>query len=203
MRLSHTLLVMGLATSSTLLPSCKKDPNDPSNWECTDSSQCGEKQICTTGEHVCHDVACFASTDCALHQYCDTKRYACVEGCQTNADCAAGENCNAVAGSCQPYGCRSTQLDCDYGEFCNTATGQCYPADGQWCESCDQTHPCDRGDACIYYDNPQDSYCDLACNPNAADPCPRGFECMSVIIGVTKTWVCDANCSWLLENGYM
>lgn len=198
-----TTLLLTLTLASSLLLSCKKDPEDPANWECEDNAGCAEKQICSEKSHQCLDVGCVTSADCGLSRYCDTKAHQCAEGCLSTDDCRAGEKCNAVSGTCAPYGCRSTQLDCAYGEFCNTETGQCYKPSQEYCESCNAAREttCGGNTMCIYYqgDRPQDGWCIVECNLNAADPCPRGFECVEN----PGFNYCQADCAWILENGYL
>ena len=43
-------------------------------------------------------------------------------------------------------------------------------------------------------------FCFMDCNPNAEDPCPRGYSCVDAT-GLGDN-VCFADCEWMQENGY-
>ncbi|MFH1469150.1 MAG: hypothetical protein ABIO70_32480 [Pseudomonadota bacterium] len=112
-------------------------PNSGPDGDCQDNSQCDVMQACLEG--ACEDVQCLVSADCPLHSFCtvEAQTYTCREGCSSNDDCMAGENCDSDSHSCVAYGCRSTELDCPVGSTCNTATGQCTDVAGLCTTSCD------------------------------------------------------------------
>jgi hypothetical protein len=76
-------------------------------------------------------------------------------GCQTDADCAAGEVC-ASDGTCQastlpPTAC-TADTDCQNGDHCDVGTGECIatPAPGSVAigDPCLEDADCEPGDAC-------------------------------------------------------
>ena len=139
--------------------------------DCTDHSQCGEMQACV--DLTCIEVQCLASSDCALHNYCNKEenRFECVAGCESDEDCVAGEACSEDYGTCEEYACRTTELDCPVGHTCNTATGDCVATQGLCQETCD------------VYDRPNcgnGSTCNVADSTNACDAdrdCEQGYGC--------------------------
>lgn len=170
--------------------------------DCNDHGQCGEMQRCL--DNSCTDVECLSSSDCPLHNYCDTdlNRYACTGGCLTDDDCTAGEECHDDYGTCEEYGCRETDLDCEIGEYCRD--GECRYDNSGHCQPCD---PYDIFDACFMNCYTLDhgatqGYCLQDCSLNDPDSCPRGYECAETGMG-GNIGVCYAYCPWLEENGYL
>ena len=185
---------------------------------CGSSADCEDGQACSDG--ACVDAACLSSADCDINQFCNPV-YKCQDGCESDSDCVAGETCNA--NQCESYGCRDTNLDCEPGEYCDQTTGECYPSDEGHCASCDifDTNSCGPSGSCYYFggdfcwsdaDCPAGQTCDpnaffchvdfcfMDCNPNAEDPCPRGYQCVDAT-GLGDN-VCFADCEWMNENGY-
>ena len=132
---------------------------------------------------------------------------------------------------CDVYGCRSTTLDCEYGEFCDTSTGECKQSSGPHCESCDAAasnscgsnatcyileadeddtctsdRDCEDGWYCDYLSsatakNCHQDFCLVTCDPDDENACPRGFECVDA--SGTGDYVCYADCTYMIENGYL
>lgn len=193
--------------------------------QCHDNGDCGSLQACI--DNTCRDVQCVTSADCEIHQFC-TNKHMCLNGCASDSDCEAGESCDTTAHKCVAYGCRSSQLDCDYGQVCDTESGECNSAGQALCQSCDAASlgnqcgrgscfvvgvgsscrkdaDCESGWSCDYFGAGYGSlchqdFCMTTCNPNAADPCPRGFECTD---GGDGKYYCYADCGYLTSNGYL
>ena len=91
--------------------------------ECVDNGECGELQACI--EQSCEDVECVTSDTCEIGRFCDTERYVCRDGCASDEDCLAGQEC--AGSTCQDKPCRNSELDCTAGETCNPNTGGCEP----------------------------------------------------------------------------
>lgn len=140
------------------------NPNNSNTIECTDHGQCGELQACI--DNKCTDVQCLSSTDCELSSYCvgeGPNAFSCKEGCSTNDDCLAGENCNVESNTCEAYGCRSTTLDCPAGQSCDEATGDCFEVDV--CKkTCDVYESgCGAGFECAVVSTPKTCKKDIDC----------------------------------------
>ena len=173
------------------------DEGSSSNAECTDNGHCAEMQICQ--DEVCVDVECLDSSQCDIHQYCNTQpgKYVCTAGCEADDDCQAGESCNVGTHECATYGCRTTTLDCPAGYVCNQGTGECelYDAglckdtcdigatqDGcdnlstcesvQYVEGCSRDQDCETGWHCDMYLT-SDTFC------WTANDCPDGSTCQA------------------------
>jgi hypothetical protein len=160
-----------LIIALTLVTGCELNNNTTTGGDCTDHSQCGEMQACI--EFACTDVECLASSDCALHNYCDKDddKFLCTEGCESDEDCIAGEKCN-VNNVCEEYGCRSTELDCPVGHVCNEASGDCQAINGLCNETCDVYDTwggCSGNNTC--------EVSDWGDECNADRDCDQGFNC--------------------------
>ena len=190
---------------------------------CEYHSDCPDGSLCEDEE--CEEVECTSSEDCQPGYFC-AARFECAPGCEDDTDCAAGESCNEQ-NQCAEYGCRTTELDCAYGEFCDQDLGECYEDDAPHCAECDinatNTQCGGEGD-CFYLDGgscTSDSDCEegyscdtvgfdrichadiclVTCNPNAEEPCPRGYQCGDVT-GLGD-YYCFADCVWLRNEGYL
>jgi hypothetical protein len=107
------------------------------NFECAAGCACVEGQCVETG-------FCDAAWDCAGGMECEMDRATCIpEGsngsCTADGQCPNGSYCDAAAGFCIPsWGC-NTNADCGVGWECN-ADGTCIPmpcaADGDCFEGC-------------------------------------------------------------------
>lgn len=183
-----------LFASVALLTSC----SGGSNLRCVDDGDCDGIAVCNE-VGLCQQVECTMPEHCNLGYTCGDEN-SCVTGCSGDDDCFAGETCGS-SGQCEAYGCRSTQLDCALGETCNTATGQCEVDPDPHCEqgctatafgnTCEQQSP---GAECACFDEDCiDTYCLVTCNPNDADPCPRGYSCAQVFTNTTQNF-CYADC---------
>ena len=207
--LAAVLLFVGLAClekPSLLLP-CG------SSTDCEDGQACGQ-------DNACIDAGCLSSADCGIDQFC-SPGYQCKEGCTEDGDCIAGQACNEGSKQCEAYGCRDTHLDCDLGEYCEPSTGECYLSDEGHCASCDMGDPnsCGPEGGCTAHDDGSECWedgdcpngqtcedrkcslylCELSCDPEEEEPCPRGFSCVS-----SPGWgyTCYGDCMWMYENGY-
>ncbi len=215
------LLLMAL----TWAPACNKDTST-AGAECANNADCGDAELCLS--EVCTPVDCSTSADCSLEQYCDGQ-FLCADGCAADSDCLAGNTCDVETNTCEPYGCRSTELDCQYGETCDPTTGACVASTEPLCTSCDvgagnsacgqqgtcliadvgdtcnRDSDCEAGQYCDRLSTGSSSYCHTdycsqACNPLEDDPCPRGFTCTDVGNGQN---VCFGDCSYMLDNGLL
>lgn len=173
--------------------------------ECVDNGGCPEGQACI--EDQCEEVECVSSSQCSLHQFCDTKAWVCRQGCGDDDDCRAGETCDAADHKCKRYGCRDTQLDCEIGEVCDEGTGECTVDPRKHCTRCDPmeellgTQPCGpKGYCWLFEQNAEMGYCLQQCN-QSNDNCPRGFTCEDVT--GYGDFYCSAWCPLLLENGWI
>jgi MYXO-CTERM domain-containing protein len=134
----------------------------------------------------------------SLHQddingVCALYNQAC--GCQTNAQCAAGEQC--VGGQCQRPSC--TQTGCDPGLVCDAGSGDCITppctsdaqcgADYQCsggrcvtrcavCRDCTQTADCGARAACVDFNEDGLGECVVACGSDGS--CPGDSECFQI-----------------------
>jgi hypothetical protein len=196
---------------------------------CTYNDECGSGEACVGGG--CTEVECIASTDCGIQQYCSSKRFECKDGCESDDDCIAGEQCDTDSHECKEYGCRDTQLDCPLGEFCDTTTGICYQDDQDNCKTCEwlQSETCAGGGICAIWELTEDncsrdsdcddglvcgdftlyglgkvcynSFCLQQCDAGDDNACPRGYECAAVFEGDTQEY-CYGDCGWLQKYGY-
>ncbi len=176
-----------------MLASCGRNEE-----ECVDFGDCDDLEICDLG--TCVSVECVLSQDCGIDEYCDQTGFTCEAGCESNEDCIAGENCSEDTHECSPYGCRSTALDCAVGQECDLVTGTCY--DSPSCEPCTgaDSMECGAG-ACVDFDleNVGGDHCLMPCLV-VGDPeeCPRGLECRD-LSGVGDLY-CYADCPALQEE---
>jgi len=197
------LLLSALATLGLVIAACGRAPAARDANSCADVSECeaepGELAACVDGD--CEIVECLTSGDCPVGSFCDSEdSYECLEGCNNDGDCLAGEQCND--NSCQERGCQSTELDCKHGEFCNSDTGVCDPWPGNFCTPCNSV---DTGEY-VWDDQNTISNCDdeylghATCGGEAVclnsetgpgdcyppcgdgDACPYGFFCGDITI---------------------
>ena len=182
---------------------------------CTRSDHCPPQQRCTEG-NLCVD-GCDADADCLAGDRC-SQGVCAAPACEvTELDCGLGELCDADLGECV-----ASEFDlcgpcqdgaCDDG-VCVTSSGdECVsPADcaeGWTCEQltldpkCQGQASCPDGFTCLE-DTCVRSECRLSvcletCDPTAPS-CPGGFLCNEVRGGGA---VCNADCGYLLEHGYL
>lgn len=107
--------------------------------DCIDNSACEEGEACLAEE--CVAVECLDSAACGIGQFCDPRNYICIEGCESDGDCLAGQECNKQTLECVDSACRSSELDCQVGQKCDKVTGQCFDFPGSLCDE-----RCDIGD---------------------------------------------------------
>mgnify|MGYP000847631655 CR=1 FL=1 len=209
---------------ASLLAGCSSSAKDTEpGGACASAEDCPNDLQCIAEQ--CIDVQCTTSAECPFESYCDQQNYACVDGCREDGDCLSGDVCDAVSNTCVGSSCRDTELDCAYGQYCNTDTGECYDDTREHCKSCDVTatnNQCGSGE-CFFYqgdtcNNSGDcddgytcsnvpgygkichaDFCLMSCNPNQADACPRGFDCIDFGTG----GYCNADCIYMTENGYL
>ncbi len=157
--------------------------------DCTDHGQCDEMHACI--EFTCTEVECLASSDCALHNFCNKEenRFECVAGCQSDDDCIAGESCSDEYGTCEEYACRSTELDCPVGHTCNTQTGDCTAMQGLCQQTCD-----------VYAMGSQcggQTTCEVAAWGDECGgdrDCDQGYSCDMFLTEHTECWT-DQDCT--------
>ena len=224
--------------------------SQPSTKACSSNADCDEGAICNDDEQ-CEDVDCVTSADCDIFEYCSDD-YECEEGCSEDSDCIAGETCNTETNECEPYGCRNTQLDCAYGQYCDQVTGTCYDDDRPHCGECDiytgsgcsggqclvsrtanqcntayNGTDCPTGMDCAVFDYDDSSFCfsdadctgGMLCDPtylvcytaycfesacfqdctitDGDEACPRGFQCIDVFGDGISSPVCVGECSFM------
>jgi len=188
-----------IVLSVALLTSC----SGGNSLRCADDAGCEGIAVCNE-VGLCQEVECTLPEQCGLGETC--RENECVVGCDGDQDCLAGETCGD-SGQCEPYGCRSTTLDCNYGERCDTFTGQCVTDTAPHCQAnctvdffgdtCSAQYP---GAVCACFDGNGsqcfESYCLVSCDANAADPCPRGYQCVQAFQNSTVTY-CIADCEFV------
>jgi hypothetical protein len=202
--------------------------NKPSELPiCGNNADCEEGQACTR-DNVCVDASCLSSADCGIDQFCGFG-FMCRDGCAEDGDCIAGETCNEAVHECEGYGCRDTHLDCDLGEYCDSSTGECYLSDEGHCASCDREdfQSCGLDGSCTAHDDGTECWgdgdcpggqtceggelsegipgncslylCEISCDPEEDEPCPRGFSCVP---SPDSGNICFGDCMWMYESGY-
>ncbi len=159
---------------------------------CIDNSACDEGQACVAEE--CVTVDCLDSTACGIGQFCDPRNYVCRDGCESDGDCLAGQECNSQTLECVDSACRSSELDCQVGQKCDLVTGQCFDYPGSICEkSCDIgsfSDTCGNGSSCEFFITGSTCDTDGQCagaancdqfivqeNCNNDSDCPTGSTC--------------------------
>lgn len=197
--------LLGLA-SVALIAGCPARGVDPGE-SCLDAAECtvDEGQLAACVDRRCREVDCLSSADCTLGSYCSLEDddFECLEGCQGDLDCVAGESCSDE-GQCEAYGCRSTNLDCALGEVCNADSGECEVPDGAFCNLCDFANTtwddqgtfsiCDdefighstcggTGAMCLTIVDGGPNTCLPACR--GPEDCPRGHVCQEVEVALT------------------
>ncbi|MFT5685497.1 MAG: hypothetical protein ACI8RZ_006449 [Myxococcota bacterium] len=221
----RTLTTILLAFILAFATACSGGDGDGTkDGVCANSADCPDNFLCL--EEVCTEIGCTESSDCALGYFCDAT-YTCTTGCSEDVDCIAGETCNTNSNTCEAYGCRDTQLDCAYGEFCDQTTGECYSDDRDHCGSCDvfSNNSCGNGAECFAFGGDSCNsandcdpgyscdgnftgipgqichidFCEVECNVNEEEACPRGFTCLAA----GPTGFCSADCAFMTENGFL
>ncbi|MCP4503019.1 MAG: hypothetical protein GY822_24035 [Deltaproteobacteria bacterium] len=195
---------------------------------CTGDNECNNGLICKVATGVCTSPGCQASSDCPLPRtYCDVASGECIEGCETENDCAAFELCEE--GVCKKQGCRGKDVSCSLGEWCcgqeayadvtscpaEVEEGACFLAPDPWCRICEEDADCADIDAFGFasycYELQQEDengetvvlgkFCSVGCNSNA--DCPRGIQCIDELPtseeGVSTSGCLDARCAPLSE----
>jgi hypothetical protein len=112
---------------------------------------------------------------------CSSKSYSCVEGCNDDDDCDAGQHCDATVGACVTSLCTDTQADCALGEVCDLGSGVCAPATGPFCApECDPTLEggCGADAWCPPLDKSGRSFCLPNCVDVEGAICPAGAVCI-------------------------
>ena len=151
------LLSCTLSSSKAVMGTCENDA------DCTRGSSCFN--------HVCEEIECISSYDCALQMYCD-ERHRCIEGCSSDIDCFAGFTC--LENSCIAYECREAALDCLLGELCVENT--CVRAEPSPCAPCtffdwSQGLGADKECVIVSYDRT------IPCNWRTDEGCPGTMSC--------------------------
>ena len=208
-----------------LLTSCNidsgsKEPIGGGN-SCANSADCEEGFLCLESDGVvkeCQEAECITSLDCTFQQYCNTN-YACLDGCNEDSDCYAGERCNTTSQTCESAGCRDTELDCRTGEYCNTPTGTCIEDSFAHCGSCTSAdYDSDVTDYFFYGSVTDGGFClsgeswgmsasvhyNLKICGSEAD-CPRGLVCLldPFLDGSSNFGVCVTDCPFMVDNGFL
>jgi hypothetical protein len=157
-------------------------------WKCDDDDDCGSdaKPQCHEPSGAC--VECLPSTDgCPSGEYCDPATYACLPGCESDADCGGGGG-GGGAGSCSTVACDPTthqctgccaDADCPLESVCDAATSSCVAG-------CTPDHACNAGKDCcddgqchdVQADPANCGACGTVCSlPNATPGCAAA-ECV-------------------------
>ncbi|MED5369866.1 MAG: hypothetical protein VX899_02520 [Myxococcota bacterium] len=183
---------------------------DPRNYVCRAGCEvdddCLAGQDCNTQTHECEDSACrTAELDCAVGQLCDSVTGQCYDSpidlCSQNCDsmelwtgCSGTEACVAYATdkTCSGDGQCSGNETCDpfIIQYVNSAS-EC-PAGSTYGEDWVNGRYC-------YQNLCHEDFCMPTCNPNNADSCPAGFQCLSD--GVSN--FCYGECPYYVDNGYL
>ena len=163
--------------------------------QCEDNLNCEIYEVCQAGR--CLPRVCVSSADCPIQHFCNDQTGSCTPGCQLDRDCLPNEICDD--GTCEPAGCRDTNLDCPMGHFCNSITGECFQAGGFFCQPCSGQGDSECGSSrnfCVRYGG--NNYCGVDCSNG--QQCPRGYDCLNIIDSGNN--VIGRNCMtacWLLE----
>lgn len=135
---------------------------------------------------------CFQPIDChEKENYCDAETHTCKPGCLFDFDCKSSAkicDTSTYPGKCVDRGCTGN-FECGCGEVCKLDEEKCVPAEGKYCEPCDQQkgeEACgDKSILCIGFKDPETnedkgSYCMPPCSPDPENPCPQGWQCQEV-----------------------
>lgn len=107
---------------------------------CTRNSECASGLVCITEIGACRAAECLTDPQCPDGSVC--KAYACVPGCRTRADCAAGNEC--FDSRCVPL---AEACDCPTASrFCGTDRNPASPSGGK-----DVCVPEDRPDGVLLF----------------------------------------------------
>jgi hypothetical protein len=150
---------------------------------CDDAADCGAGYTCDLDKGICvvdpANPECSDTIDlppCPEAQECENGL--CVTPCTTNAECPAGEICDATAGHCVDD--PSPQPVCG-GEVQCTGVGQVCMDDGYCHYPCTDVNECKLIDsrfvACEASTCKTEEEVDPECSVN--DPCPDGQDCIS------------------------
>ena len=160
--------------------------------ECEGNQNCPADAACI--QNACVKRACITSAQCKIEQYCEQQTGQCVGGCLEDSDCPYGEACKT--GTCEPRGCRSTELDCAAGQYCDPFTGTCFDAAGPFCTPCTTAADCGGGNnRCTYSSGGTVPYCAPECSDDK--PCPAGYDCVPF---TSNGQIISYNCITLCEN---
>jgi Cys-rich repeat protein len=157
-------------------PFCRRDPAGVCGWEfvtcpvaCAADADCAAGQICVNGGCASSPVETCGTAVCPAGLLCCNPscgicappdgactQQACVQECQADSDCPAGEVCDPSTGTCQPStpGEVCGNNTCAEGTFCcNPSCGICAPLGGgcteQACLACASDADCDPATSCI------------------------------------------------------
>jgi Cys-rich repeat protein len=130
------LINMGAYSSSSLNSDMSDSVLPPM---CQSNSDCKGGKVCHIPSGECYaprNDGCTSDEQCAADENCDLETGNCVPGgCTSDADCPAGKVCNVELGECvipTDDGC-TEDVDCAEGLVCDVATGECYDPDGPPC----------------------------------------------------------------------
>ncbi|TNE48829.1 MAG: matrixin family metalloprotease [Deltaproteobacteria bacterium] len=178
-----TLVQQG-AQSGICIQVCNAQGQCPGGETCLQAQggqklcMCGKEYPCPQGK-VCNDdfecvngnnPGCQSNADCAAGQVCQSGRCVAAPQCQSAGDCGAGQICQN--GSCipDPSICQR-DANCPPGQTC--AQGRCVPDNTSGCQSnadCGAGQQCSNG-ACV--NSPTDAGNNSACDP----PCESNSVC--------------------------
>lgn len=223
----RSLSTVVLLSAGLGLAACNRSPDTVTEGECATRDDCEGDLQCIDAR--CVEVQCTTSADCPFETYCDIASYACVDGCQDDEDCLAGDTCDETSRVCVSAQCEDTQIDCAVGQLCDAASGDCVEDTRPHCGSCDATRgggnqcpggecvafagqscvtaaDCDPGQSCDTFAGSgklcHSDFCLMSCNPNVDNACPAGFSCQQIYSNSTATY-CVADCEFLSNNGYL
>jgi hypothetical protein len=178
-----------------LLMSLACTDGGPGDDVCVDNSACDEGHACVAEECVTGEW--LDSAACGRGQFCDPRNYVCRDGCETDGDCLAGQECNTQTLECVDSACRSAELDCQVGQKCDEVTGQCFDFPGSLCDkSCDigaQNDTCGNGSSCEFFIDGSTCNTDAQCDGAAKcdqfivqETCNNDDDCPT---GATRHWL--------------
>lgn len=172
-----------------ILAACKQGAN-----LCTADTQCQAGFTCDQSTGACgcaSDSSCAAAESCNAAGFCQARLR-----CDSSADCAGGNLCDSLSGTCIVQGsCSTLDIQCAAGQVCQGSAcvpgcrhdGDC-PAPSDVCSPCPAGTPaarCPAGNLCVR------GQCDTKLTCNYGDLCQQQSETVSVCEADTRGPFCQ------------
>ncbi|RLB56271.1 MAG: hypothetical protein DRI34_09350 [Deltaproteobacteria bacterium] len=205
------LVLVDLASgsgSSDFLLSLQCTANCEEPIRCAANADCPEGQVCIEGQCLEDNIECRSDSDCLPHEVC--QQGLCVVVCQpspetcdgidndcdglvdencqelpctSDADCPAGEYCDAVSATCQPLCACASDADCPLGFICVDCLcldDSCPDDDNDGYGVCQGD--CDDADAAVFPGaaeecNGRDDDCDGVIDEGCSGDCTSDQDC--------------------------